>query len=194
MSEVRRVVKPCPVCACAVEVQVDPATGDVALAAVDVPPLYREKAAVVAAYKKAKGLALASRWDDEHRARALACAGDLIVKTGAVEHALDAMAWFAASAAGRRWDLEHVVAAAPAFLAARAAAARPGQTCWYCRKQAVPGGELCVEHAFCAGCEAPLLSGKSSGLPDSLPRCGSCANVAQAPASSPLLESGQEFS
>lgn len=187
---------PCPVCMSELEVAMDPMTQEAVVRSTKLEPLYREKASVVEAYKRVKGLQSDQAWDKTHRPRALIYAREIIASVGNRPQsdilACEAVAWVSQQMGFLRqsWDLGDVAGKVHSFLKARDAAAKAARAklCEFCTDPVIPGGVLCRNHSFCITCQKELPDGKPARL-DTRPYCEDCAKK---PEPAPAAEEFEE--
>lgn len=176
MSDTVIAIRPCPVCACSIEVEFDPKSHDVRLTSESVPALARDKLAVVAEYRKIKGLGL--DWEKKHRPRAIIYAQGIIEAMGSTPQAaalaVEAVGWVAAHSESS-WDLSDVQVRVQEFLRARSEAREQERKskCCICGHPAIAGGTYCLDHSWCRVCEESIPHGRSYDDGD-YPICAKC--------------------
>jgi predicted RNA-binding Zn-ribbon protein involved in translation (DUF1610 family) len=172
-------VRSCPICSCSIDVEFDPISHDVRVSSSSIPPLAKDKLAIVGEYRRIKGLGL--DWDAKHRPRAIVYAQGILEAIGNVPTApslaVEAVGWVSAHAT-TSWDLGDVQARIPAFLKARieSQAAARKERCPLCGRLAIEGGTYCPDHAWCYKCDVDLPHGKSFGN-GTWPICARCQNA-----------------
>lgn len=140
-------VRSCPVCAASLNVMPDGACEDVKLRPENLPPLVKDKLAVVSVYKGWKNLG--AQWEKLHGARAIIYAGNLLeavgFQGGQLERAIALMGWLQTS--GKDWSLD----TAPRFFAEYERAqketlGRGKSRCTICAEEFSGSGQFCPRH------------------------------------------------
>lgn len=176
MTDTILAVRPCPICGCSVDVEFDPISHDVRVTTTDLPPLAKDKLAIVAEYRRIKGLGAA--WDLKHRARAIVSAQGIMEAIGNVAQApslaVEAVGWVSTHS-DKSWDLGDVQARAQEFLTARTKAQELARKtkCPLCGRPAIDGGNFCPDHSWCRVCDETIPHGKSYD-DSTYPICAKC--------------------
>lgn len=169
--------RPCAVCASDLEITLDVMSEDIAVRPANLPPLAKDKLAVVAVYKRLKGLG--AEWQKSHGARGIIYASKLLetvgVQGGQVDRAVGLMQWLKDS--GREWSLD----SAPAFWGEYQAHVTRSRRilearCRVCELPAEAGANLCRDHSFCFFCDKDFPDHKAPRFDAGLPWCGCGAN------------------
>lgn len=142
-------MKACPVCAVSLSATYDTDVDELTLRPENLPPLVKDKLAVVAAYKRIKDLD--GTWQRQHGARALIYADMLLLACGftggQLDRAVGLMEWLQAS--GRDWSLDSAATHYNAYEKHVQSIQRLShKLCGVCGEQFAGDGNLCERHSW----------------------------------------------